>query len=171
MTRSSFIAGKNACYPKSQIARLAATALLLLHGTTTDFTNQPFKPISVGPAGSFRGRRRPKSTMSQLLFSSEYLNVCVAGLRASNPLRFNIKTIAAAEDDRLFFTQFHFSIQREENVPGFQVSVDDFVLVEVRQGLQSLPAHHADLGLRQGPLELCGQKQACDKFINYYGDG
>lgn len=53
------------------------------------------------------------------------------------------------------FTQFHFSIQGEKNIPGLQISVDDLVLVEVDQGLQSLPAHHADLRLRQWPLQFC----------------
>lgn len=61
---------------------------------------------------------------------------------------------AAAQGD--IFTQFHFSLQGEKNVSGFQVSVDDLVLVEVNQGLQGLPTHNTDLWLCQGPLQFCG---------------
>lgn len=51
-------------------------------------------------------------------------------------------------------TQFDFAVQREKNISGFQISVDDLVLVKVYQGLQGLPAHHSDLRLRQGPLQF-----------------
>lgn len=54
------------------------------------------------------------------------------------------------------FTQFHFSIQGEENIPSFQISMDDLVLMKVNQGLQGLPAHHTDLRLCQGPFQFCG---------------
>lgn len=52
------------------------------------------------------------------------------------------------------FTEFYFSVQGEEDVSSFQVSVDDLGLMKVRQGIQSLLTHHPDLGLSQGSLEF-----------------
>lgn len=54
------------------------------------------------------------------------------------------------------FTQFHFSIQGEENIPSFQISMDDLVLMKVSQGLQGLPTHHTDLRLCQRSLQFYG---------------
>lgn len=51
-------------------------------------------------------------------------------------------------------TQFYISIQGQENIPSFQVSVDDLALMKVSQGLQSLLTHHTNLGLSQGSLQL-----------------
>lgn len=58
----------------------------------------------------------------------------------------------------LALTQLDVTVQREEDVAGFQVSVDDFVFVEVDERLQSLPTHHPDLRLCQGSLQLCGER-------------
>lgn len=52
------------------------------------------------------------------------------------------------------FTQFDFPVQRQKNVSGFQISVDDLVLVKIDQGLQGLAAHDSDLRLRQWPLQF-----------------
>lgn len=42
-------------------------------------------------------------------------------------------------------TQFNLALQGEQYVPSLQVSVDDVVLVQVGQSLQSLTAHLTDL--------------------------
>lgn len=52
-------------------------------------------------------------------------------------------------------TQLDITIQCEKDVPSLQVSVDDFVVVEVDEGLQSLLTHHPDLRLCQRSLQFC----------------
>ena len=51
-------------------------------------------------------------------------------------------------------TQLDVTVQCEQDVAGLQVSVDDFVVVEVDEGLQGLLTHHPDLRLRQGSLQF-----------------
>lgn len=52
-------------------------------------------------------------------------------------------------------TQLDITVQREEDVASLQVSVDDVVVVEVDEGLQSLLTHHPDLRLCKGSLQFC----------------
>lgn len=62
-------------------------------------------------------------------------------------------------------TQFDVTVQREEDVPGLQVSVDDVVIVQINQGLQSLLTHHSDLRLCQGSLQFCRGGQGSHKHM------
>lgn len=61
-------------------------------------------------------------------------------------------------------TKLDISVQREEDVPRLQVSVDDVDVVEVDEGLQSLLTHHPDLGLCQGSLQFCTQETWWNKI-------
>lgn len=59
-------------------------------------------------------------------------------------------------------TQLDVPVQREQDVPSLQVSVDDFVVVEVDEGQQSLLTHHPDLRLGQRSLQLyVGSQDTC----------
>lgn len=55
-------------------------------------------------------------------------------------------------------TQLDVALQREQDVARFQVSVNDVVLMEVDEGLQSLLAHSSDLRLCQRSLQFCRRK-------------
>lgn len=55
---------------------------------------------------------------------------------------------------KIALTQLDITVQCEEDVAGLQVSVDDFVVVEVDEGLQGLLTHHSDLRLCQGSLQF-----------------
>lgn len=51
-------------------------------------------------------------------------------------------------------TQFDVSIQCEQDVSSLQVSVDDLVVMQIQQSIQSLFTNHPDLRLRQRPFQL-----------------
>lgn len=51
-------------------------------------------------------------------------------------------------------TKLDITVQREEDVASLQVSVDDVVVMEVDEGLQSLFTHHPDLRLCQRSLQF-----------------
>lgn len=55
----------------------------------------------------------------------------------------------------MLVTQLDVALQREQDVARFQVSVNDVVLMEVDEGLQSLFAHSSDLRLCQRSLQFC----------------
>lgn len=56
-------------------------------------------------------------------------------------------------------TKLDISIHCEEDVASLQVSVDDMVIMEIDEGLQSLLTNHPDLGLCQRPLQLCRRRE------------
>lgn len=56
-------------------------------------------------------------------------------------------------------TKLDVALQCEQDVARFQVSVNDVVLMEVDEGLQSLLTHGSDLRLCQRPLQFCTKTQ------------